>query len=207
MDENPDYVPENSSEDESSEEDSSPGGKNKVKIEMKMLNDPADAQFGGIVVVGVGFIVDSMVERIRLAAYIDKPDKIAVDLSGNKIVNKYCYKDTGVEIRKVLGGVEYVAALPIFIYDNCDMKMKDGVYRVVARDCIFVDGKWEYGKNRVFGYVNISGFNKVRCLDIFEKNMEKAEDGLGEWENIEERKSVVDKIVDFLRNKFREKVL
>ena len=203
VDENPDYDSDSGGEENDSEEDSGSGGKKIAKIKMDILNDPADAQFGGAGVVGIGFSADSRIERVRLVAYIDKPDKIAVDLSGKIIVNKYCYKDSGVEIRKVAGGVKYVVGLPLFLYDNCDMKMDDGVYRVVARDCVFVDGKWEYGKNRVFSSINVSGFNKGRCLDMFEMDMEEAVEGLGGWENIGERKGVVGRIVDFLRNRFR----
>ena len=181
-------------------EDSGSDGKKQAKIKMSVLNDPADVGFGDSTVIGVEFSAESDMDKVRLVAYTDKPDKIAVDLSGKRIVNKYCYKDTGVEIRGIDKGVKYVVGLPLFLYDNCDLKMDDGIYRIVARDCVFSDGKWVYGKNKVYSYVNVSGFDKVWCSD---KLLRKIEDvSQSEWMIIAERKGVVDRIFGYLRRVF-----
>ena len=104
--------------------------------------------------------------------------------------------DLNIEIK---GGATYVVACPLFIYDNCDLKMEDGMYRIVARDCIFLDGKWEYGKNKVYGYVNVSGFDKVRCTELLEKKIVEKESGSEVWREVGERGGLFEKFVDIVR--------
>ncbi len=194
-------VLENQNPDPVDEPEQDSGGKD-AKMFLKLLNNPVDVSFGDSTVVGVEMVSSGDVEKVRLVAYIDKPEKVAVDLSGKIIVNKYCYKDSGIEIRKVKGGANYVVALPLFIYDNCDLEMEGGMYRIVARDCVFLDGKWEYGKNKVYGYVNVSGFDRVRCTELLEKKIVEKESGSEVWREVGDRNGLFEKFVDIVRGYF-----